>query len=82
MNEHISRTAVRLAEYDTTNPGKDCAEVEAGGIDCTDGTITIPIEKTIPHPQYNPGQAQNRNDIALIRLAQMADFTGTYQIYK
>ncbi|KOB68749.1 Prophenol oxidase activating enzyme 3 [Operophtera brumata] len=68
---------VRLGEYDTSHVGKDCAVVEAGGEDCNDGIVTIGIEESIPHSDYNKnGQnSKNRNDIALIRLAQSAPFT-------
>lgn len=66
---------VRLGEYDIAHDGKDCAPVEAGGEDCTDGVIKVNIESIHPHPQYNPASALKRNDIALIRLAQTAPFT-------
>lgn len=68
-------TDVRLAEYDTSNEGPDCTIVEGGGMDCTDGILRISIEKTIPHPQYNPASVDKRNDIALIRLSSMAPYT-------
>lgn len=68
-------TNIRLAEYDTSNEGPDCAPVEAGGMDCTEGIVRIPIEKIIPHPQYNPASAQKRHDIALIRMASLAPYT-------
>lgn len=67
---------MRLGEYDTSHPGKDCTTVEAGGEDCNDGTVTIPIEESIPHPEYNIKGKQSRNDIALIRMKQSAPFTG------
>ncbi|XP_075986219.1 phenoloxidase-activating enzyme-like isoform X2 [Anticarsia gemmatalis] len=66
---------VRLGEYDTTHEGPDCAPVDGGGEDCTDGAIKVPIEKTIPHELYGTGQFMRRNDIALIRMAQSAPFT-------
>lgn len=50
-----------------------------GGDDYTEGTITIPIEKIIPHPQYNHKNALKWHDIALIRMAEMANYTGSLQ---
>ncbi|XP_063897067.1 phenoloxidase-activating enzyme [Helicoverpa armigera] len=66
---------VRLGEYDISHEGADCAPVEAGGEDCTEGVTRIEIEKVIPHPQYNPVSALKRNDIALLRLKENAPFT-------
>lgn len=67
---------VRLGEYDVSFSGADCVQVEGGGTDCTDPVITIPIERTIPHQNYNPASKLRRNDIALLRLAKMAPYTG------
>lgn len=72
----VSSKNVRLGEYDTKNDGRDCTPVEAGGEDCTDGIMIIPIERTIPHPDYSTNRKQSPNDIALIRLTQNAPFTG------
>ncbi|CAK1589515.1 unnamed protein product [Parnassius mnemosyne] len=66
---------VRLGEYDITNPGPDCVEVEGGGNDCTAGVLILPIEHLIPHPNYSPGSRLRRNDIALIRISQTAPYT-------
>ncbi|XP_013168733.1 PREDICTED: serine protease easter-like [Papilio xuthus] len=65
---------VRLGEYDTSNSGQDCVEVEGGGEDCTDGALIVPIEKIIPHPEYNPTNALRRHDIALLRLGQLIPY--------
>ncbi|XP_075985901.1 phenoloxidase-activating enzyme-like [Anticarsia gemmatalis] len=70
----IPRT-VRLGEYDATHEGPDCTPVAGGGQDCNEGVTRIPIDKTIPHPEYNPASTQKRNDIALIRMRQSAPFT-------
>ncbi|XP_075985902.1 phenoloxidase-activating enzyme-like [Anticarsia gemmatalis] len=67
--------SVRLGEYDTSNEGPDCVIVEADGEDCTEGITRIPIERTIPHPEYNPVSPLKRHDIALIRMKQMAPYT-------
>ncbi|CAB3240508.1 unnamed protein product [Arctia plantaginis] len=62
-----------LGEYDTSNEGPDCVEVDGGGVDCTEGAIKIPVERIIPHPQFN---AKERiNDISLIRMKQNAPYT-------
>lgn len=70
------RTNVRLGEYDISNSGPDCVEVEGGGMDCTSGAMIVPIEEIIPHPNYDPNNRLRRNDIALIRLNQMVPYTG------
>ncbi|CAB3225806.1 unnamed protein product [Arctia plantaginis] len=66
---------IRLGEYDKDHEGPDCKTSESGGVDCTDGTIRIPIEKAIPHPEYNPNSVSRRHDIALIRMNRLAPFT-------
>ncbi|CAH0715053.1 unnamed protein product, partial [Brenthis ino] len=68
--------SVRLGEYNTTNSGPDCIEVEGDGEDCTNGTISIPIATTIVHENYGSDQnIYHSNDIALIKLAEMASYT-------
>lgn len=61
--------AVRLGEYDL-NTEIDCQvfdETDINGKVCNPPAQDIPVEKLIPHPEYNiPKYA---NDIALIRLA-------------
>ncbi|XP_063631851.1 phenoloxidase-activating enzyme-like [Cydia splendana] len=64
---------VRLGEYITTNDGPDCVEV-GGSQECSDGALKIPIEKVITHPDFHKEQ-NFHDDIALIRLAQMAPIT-------
>ncbi|GBP52153.1 Phenoloxidase-activating enzyme [Eumeta japonica] len=68
---------VRLGEYDTDNSlaTKDCVPVEGGGVDCADPPLVIPIELTIPHPDYSPSDEARKNDIALIRLQRLAPYT-------
>ncbi|XP_059050732.1 phenoloxidase-activating enzyme-like [Achroia grisella] len=66
-------TNVRLGEYDTSNNGRDCVLVAPGEEDCADPIVTIPIEDTIPHPEYDA--ITRKNDIALIRLEQNAPYT-------
>ncbi|CAB3225796.1 unnamed protein product [Arctia plantaginis] len=64
---------IRLGDYKVSNEGADCTAVEGGREECSDGAITIPIETTIPHPNYN--SKDRSNDIALIRMIQNAPFT-------
>ncbi|XP_063374531.1 phenoloxidase-activating enzyme-like [Cydia amplana] len=64
---------VRLGEYITTNDGPDCVEV-SGFQECNDGALKIPIEKVITHPDFHK-EENFQNDIALIRLAQLAPIT-------
>lgn len=64
---------VRLGEYDTSNDGRDCVVTQENEMDCADPPVTIPIELTIPHPQYDP--ITRKNDIALIRMKQNAPYT-------
>ncbi|XP_047539123.1 phenoloxidase-activating enzyme-like [Vanessa atalanta] len=67
--------SVRLGEYNTTNNGPDCVEVEGDGLDCTSGAISIPIAETIIHPQYNTDKIViQANDIALIKLEKLAPY--------
>ncbi|KAI8423515.1 hypothetical protein MSG28_012622 [Choristoneura fumiferana] len=71
---------VRLGEYDTANSGPDCVEVEGGEpgtLDCTVDPVIIPIERVIPHPDYNPRNSLKWNDIAMLRLKHIAPYTDT-----
>jgi len=64
---------VRLGEYDTSSPGKDCA-VKKGIRSCNNEEVNIGVEKVIPHPQYT-GEGSKLHDIALIRLASEVNFS-------
>ncbi|XP_022817190.1 serine protease easter-like [Spodoptera litura] len=66
---------IRLGEYNITNKGPDCKLAEGGGLDCTEGVTRIKIEKIIPHPQYEFLDNVKWNDIALIRLKEMAPYS-------
>ncbi|XP_032521800.2 phenoloxidase-activating enzyme-like isoform X1 [Danaus plexippus] len=70
---------IRLGEYDTSNSESDCVEGEGGGVDCADEVLVIPIEKIIAHEGYDPMSPLRRNDIALIRMATSAPYTGFIQ---
>ncbi|XP_035455812.1 phenoloxidase-activating enzyme isoform X2 [Spodoptera frugiperda] len=66
---------IRLGEYNITNQGPDCKLAEGGGQDCTDGVTRVPIEKIIPHPNYSFSANDKRNDIALIKLKELAPYS-------
>ncbi|CAH1641727.1 unnamed protein product [Spodoptera littoralis] len=66
---------IRLGEYNITNEGRDCKLSDGGGQDCTEGVTRIEIERTIPHPEYNPIKTARWNDIGLIRLKEVAPYT-------
>lgn len=63
-------TGVRLGEWNLDTE-TDC---DTSGIssDCSDPPQDIPIEKLIPHEQYEPAGEQQYNDIALLRLSRPA----------
>ncbi|EDW15515.2 uncharacterized protein Dmoj_GI24876 [Drosophila mojavensis] len=67
-------TGARLGEWDTeTNP--DC-EVDVRGMkDCAPPHLDVPVERTIPHPSYDPNSRNQLNDIALLRLARQIEYT-------
>ncbi|CAH1983355.1 unnamed protein product [Acanthoscelides obtectus] len=65
---------VRLGEYDTDNK-IDCV----GPPDrqtCAPPPQDIPVEEGIAHEQYDPYDASQYNDIALLRLAREVNYTG------
>ncbi|XP_073961117.1 phenoloxidase-activating enzyme-like isoform X2 [Choristoneura fumiferana] len=68
---------VRLGEYDTEK-ATDCVEFEGGDEgdkECTLGPVIIPIEHIITHPDYKVYARNFRNDIALLRLASIPEYT-------
>lgn len=67
------RKIIRLGEYDTTKV-IDCTETDGKGYECMPEIVAIPIEQIIPHPDYNPGSI--KNDIALMRMKELAPYTG------
>lgn len=68
---------VRLGEYDNANKlgEKDCLTTKGGENDCNKGAIAIPIEKLIPHPDYDSSDRNSRHDIALLRMTRSAPFS-------
>ncbi|XP_026316167.1 phenoloxidase-activating enzyme-like [Hyposmocoma kahamanoa] len=67
---------IRLGEYDTSNEidQMDCVGF-VGGSDCSDAGVVIPIEKIIPHPDYNPYDENRKHDIALLRMSKSAPYS-------
>lgn len=43
--------------------------------DCAPPHLDVPVERTIPHPSYDPGSKNQLNDIALLRLARQIEYT-------
>lgn len=49
---------------------------QGNGRTCVNAAIDVGVEKTIPHPAYNPRTRDRYNDIALIRLSRDVKFEG------
>ena len=64
---------VRLGEYDTSQEF-DCLTEYDTRI-CADPTAKVFIEEKIVHEEYRPESKEQRNDIALLRLAADVTFT-------
>ncbi|XP_026315081.1 CLIP domain-containing serine protease 2-like isoform X2 [Hyposmocoma kahamanoa] len=60
---------VRLGEWNTSSTNDCLAD------DCAGPVQDIPVEQIIPHEDYDPKDANQHNDIALLRLAQNARIT-------
>ncbi|XP_032596341.1 serine protease easter [Drosophila grimshawi] len=67
-------TGVRLGEWDTTTD-PDCETDIRGMKDCAPPHLDVPVERTIPHPSYDPGSKNQINDIALLRLSRQIEYT-------
>lgn len=63
MGEYDKRTAIDCHRY-----GREA--------DCNIEPVVIAIEEIITHPEYQPSQGTLKNDIAIIRLAEEAKFSG------
>ncbi|XP_055850341.1 serine protease easter-like [Episyrphus balteatus] len=72
---HSKPFRVRLGEWNTSTD-KDC-EVDTRGIkNCADSYIDVTIEKLIRHEKFKILSFEGpRNDIALIRLSRIVDYT-------
>lgn len=70
------RNLVRLGEWDLNTP-KDCPPKKG----CNDHPLDVGIEKIIVHENYLDGnEIQKKNDIALLKLKQKVEYTGTTTI--
>lgn len=65
---------VRLGEYNTET-AVDCVKEDETAEVCADDPITVGIEEQISHEDYLPRTRENKNDIALVRLARNVTFT-------
>ncbi|XP_058061500.1 CLIP domain-containing serine protease B4-like [Anopheles bellator] len=70
-------TAVRLGEWDL-QAERDCTTIFDEQI-CADPVQDIAVERLIVHPNYATTLSRVKNDIALIRLVQPAQFTDFVQ---
>ena len=61
---------MRLGEWNTSS------EVDCFHDDCSGPVQDIPVELIIPQEGYNADDANQHNDIALLRLAFNAQFNG------
>ncbi|XP_017777054.1 PREDICTED: serine protease easter-like isoform X2 [Nicrophorus vespilloides] len=67
-------SSVRFGEYNTSSV-KDCLSDGAGGFDCSEPPVDIPVEERIAHEKYNPLDTNQYHDIALLRLSRDAPYT-------
>lgn len=63
---------VRLGDWNYTSP-EDCDYV-----DTCNSPIDVEIDEIIPHEKYNITDLNRHNDIGLIRLKTIVQFTGMY----
>lgn len=66
---------MRLGEWNTSST-RDCL-----ADDCTGPVQDIAVEQIMAHESYNPKDANQHNDIALLRLAEDARFTGKVYVF-
>ncbi|XP_026315078.1 CLIP domain-containing serine protease 2-like isoform X2 [Hyposmocoma kahamanoa] len=71
LGNRLKLSGVVLGEYDITKD-PDCERID-GELHCAPNVRNVSIEKVIAHPGYSPQNLYD--DIALIRLAEPADFT-------
>ncbi|XP_076657394.1 serine protease ea-like [Halictus rubicundus] len=69
-----SLQSVRLGEYDTST-AVDCIKDGNGTQICADEHISVTVEETIVHENYQPTSRNQTYDIALIRLSRDVPFT-------
>ncbi|XP_023941053.1 CLIP domain-containing serine protease HP8 [Bicyclus anynana] len=61
-------SSVRLGEWKISSP-TDCVTDASGFIDCNIPPVDVSVEEVIVHEGYNVSNANQPNDIALLRLA-------------
>ncbi|KAJ2953212.1 hypothetical protein O0L34_g789 [Tuta absoluta] len=71
LGSRLTLSGIVLGEYDVRKD-PDCERVE-GEVHCAPNIRNASIEQVIAHPGYSPQNLYD--DIALVRLAQPADFT-------
>lgn len=81
MTENVTRisnlirsVSVRLGEYNTATD-KDCVNDGFEEICADDPPLDVPVQEQIPHEKYNPLDANQYNDIALLRLSSPVTFS-------
>lgn len=65
---------MRLGEWDVSQQ-EDCDDSIVSERVCAEPPLDVAIEEKIPHPQYDPQNVNQHNDIALVRLATSVKFT-------
>lgn len=60
---------IRLGEYDLSK------DIDCIKSDCNNPVVNMGIEEVIPHPQYDDSSQHKQNDIALIRLNGVVQYT-------
>lgn len=71
----MCRSTVRVGELNISST-IDCEETGVEEKICADPHVDIPVEKVIPHENFNIDTL--KNDIALIRLKNSITFTGLF----
>lgn len=67
---------MRLGEYNTSSEIDCITYGKTGDKDCNEKPVHMRVEEEIPHPGYDG--TSKLNDIALLRLAEEVNYTGTY----
>lgn len=67
------RTSVRLGEYDASTVD-DCDRSDPEDVECADPIQDIAITSVVAHPGFRSKRLELNDDIALIRLAEAANF--------
>jgi len=65
--------SVRLGEWNVSSV-KDCQYLNDAEV-CSDPPKDVAIQKIIPHPNYDSASHDQHYDLALLKLAQIIEFT-------